>query len=368
MIDTWDWKVAAKEETHDTVVTGDMAQNPPFVVGLTSIIVAVYNVNYPLLHFTGHCLGSIKEHTDKTKTPYEIILVDNGSPIRLGKEADYRVDKFVKNEKNLGVSCAWNQGIRVSSGEFVCFLNNDALVFDHWLEDLLEGLKYRDLMMATPMYGEPFSRAVEAAKKREEWLNKPYEESISTFRDFSCVLTQKNVFNALGGLFDEQFFAYNEDLDLLKRMDNLGLTYGSTKRVNTFHVIGATSSNMLEIPKVMDEGREKLKNKIYEGAAKPKSIPEKPEVWGEDVPSVEVPPASYTLDNLPTLSRTSETGDKVFLIKNKTAHWVTSPEVLEALGLGLGDVAMITKELFYQLDFGENIVLENVVKFKNEKA
>lgn len=371
--EVWNWQTDEKAGTlsDPTTVSGAEAVNP-HVPGMTSIIIAVYNVNYPLLHLTGNCIGSVKEHTDKQTTPYEIILVDNGSPIRLGKPSDYNVDKFIQNEKNLGVSHAWNQGIRVSSGDFICLLNNDAMVFDHWLEDLLESLKHIDLVMATPMYGEPFSRAVESKKKRSEWLEKPITDSFSDFRDFSCVLTPKDVFNALG-LFDERFFAYGEDLDFFKRMDEAGLKYASTKRVNTFHIINGTASNMPEIARVMDESREKLKDK-YDLSIKEEVVVEKaeeskaPEVWGEDIKSDSSSEVVYTLENLPVLIRTQETGDKVFLVKDKKSYWITSAEALAEIGYGFGDVVTIPKELFYQIEMGERITLENVANFKHERA
>lgn len=364
--EVWDWQVDKEAQVAgpDTVSIGEVMLNP-HVPGMVSIVIVGYNISYPMLHFTGNCIGSVKEHTDAVKTPYEIIYIDNGSTIKLGKEADYGVNKYMKNEVNKGVAYAWNQGIRVSSGDYICLLNNDAMVFDHWLEDLLEGLEHVDLIMATPMYGEPYSRAVESAKKREEWLARPYEESLSDFRDFSCVLTYKDVFASLG-LFDEQFFMYNEDLDLMKRMDLAGLKYASTKRVNTFHIIGGTSNQSQELldrtSQAMNESREKLKNKVYSDSVEP--VKKEPEVWGEAVPTQETSPMAYTIDNPPTLIRTKETGDKVYLVRDKTAYWITKPEVLEALGYGFGSVVEVTKDLLYALDLGEQITMENVARFK----
>src|SRR3990167_4329859 len=129
------------------------------IPGLTSIIIPIYNIDYSLMHYTGNCLGAVREHTDKTKTPYEIILVDNASPIKL-EPSMYPVEKVIVNEVNLGYAKAVNKGIRVSQGEYVCVMNNDTQVFEHWLEDMQEALTKLDLVMATPMYGEPFARAV----------------------------------------------------------------------------------------------------------------------------------------------------------------------------------------------------------------
>ena len=73
---------------------------------LTSIIIPIFNTDYPLAHYTGNAIGSVKEHT---REPYEIIVVDNGSTIELGGwKWDKAVDKYIKNRENLGVPKAWN--------------------------------------------------------------------------------------------------------------------------------------------------------------------------------------------------------------------------------------------------------------------
>jgi O-antigen biosynthesis protein len=233
------------------------------VKGFTSIIIPAYLNSYPIFHKTGDCIGAIREHTDREKTPYEIILVLNGTKdtIKFDHLETTHAEKVIENEENLGFSKAVNKGIRVAKGEYIAVVNNDVLVFNHWLEDLQEALNWgKDLIMATPMYGMPYARAIEAEKLRNETLNKAprVEDNFSDFRDFSCILTRKKLFDEIG-LFNEEFFCYGEDLDLLRRMDKAGKTYASTKRVNTSHIIGLTSSSMPETPKIMNESKETLK-------------------------------------------------------------------------------------------------------------
>lgn len=222
--------------------------------GMTSIIIPAYFMNYSLFHYTGHCIGSIREHTDREKTPYEIILIINGKTgIGFDNLEATHAEKVIPNEENKGYGKAMNQGMRISVGEYIVLMNNDVMVFDHWLEDFQEALKHKDLVMATPMYGMPFARAVESRELRNKWMQKPIEESFSDFRDFSCVATTRSLFDEIGA-FDEDFFAYKEDLDLFKRMDAKGKTYASTKRINTFHIIGATGTNMSEQELHKEEG------------------------------------------------------------------------------------------------------------------
>jgi len=241
------------------------------IKGLTSIIMPVWFNSYPAFHYTGNAIGSIREHTDKLKTPYELIVVLQGDTgIKLSKLEDTKADKVIELKNNEGYSRAVNKGIRVAQGEYIAILNNDIMVFDHWLEDMQDALNHLDLVMATPMYGEPFARAVEADFKRLQTIPNPttrdtrldpgIENTFSDFKDFSCVLTKKEVFDKIG-LFDEQFFMYGEDLDFMRRMEKEGMKVASTKRVNTHHIISGTSSGNEDTPRIMDESKAKLKQK-----------------------------------------------------------------------------------------------------------
>lgn len=231
------------------------------VKGLTSIIMPVYWIHYPSWHFTGNAIGSIREHTDKLKTPYEIILVINGNKEATIKMEDLKLtyaDKVITNDENFGYAKAVNQGIRISQGEYIAVINNDVQVFEHWLEDMQEALKHAALVMATPMYGMPFARAVEAKMLRDITLEKTIEQTFSDFTDFSCAITTKKLFTELG-VFNEEFFMYCEDLDLIRRIQKDGRKAVSTKRVNTHHITSATASGVADTSDIMNESKAKLK-------------------------------------------------------------------------------------------------------------
>lgn len=232
------------------------------IKGMTSIIIPVYLINYPVFHMTGNCIGLIREHTDKSKTPYEIILVLNGikETIKIDNYEQTYADKVIPNEENHGFAKAVNQGIRTSEGEYIAIVNNDVLVYDHWLEDMQEALNDSlDLVMATPMYGMPYARSVESQELRSKQKGVPIKDTFSNFRDFSCVLTRKSLFAEIGTL-NEEFFMYGEDLDLFRRMDEAKKKYASTKLVNTTHIISATASGIDRTPDIMNESKETLKS------------------------------------------------------------------------------------------------------------
>lgn len=103
---------------------------------IISIIIPVYNAE----KYIGRCLDSILK---QTYTKLEIILVNDGSTDKSGEicdeyaEIDNRI--HVIHKKNGGVSAARNDGICISTGEFIGFVDAD---------DWCEPTMYEELMGA----------------------------------------------------------------------------------------------------------------------------------------------------------------------------------------------------------------------------
>jgi len=97
---------------------------------LTSIVIPCYilpNKDAELLTFLKRCIESIKGYTEN----YELILVDNGSPIGV----DYMMaeaDVYVRNRENLGFAPAVNQGLKLAHGEWLVVMNDDVEFIDNW--------------------------------------------------------------------------------------------------------------------------------------------------------------------------------------------------------------------------------------------
>ena len=233
------------------------------IKGLTSIIIPVCNTDYAPAHYTGNYIGSIKYFT---KQPYELIVVDNASTVELGGLVWPKVvDLYIKLKKNTGYTGGMNKGIKVAKGEYICLMSSDVEVYEHWLEDLQEALKHVDLAMATPMYDLPYGRAKEARLRRNKWKKNTNDHQwLRDFRDFSCVLAKKELFDKIG-LLDEKLGSYSEDIDFVFRMQEKGLVAKSTKRCNTHHV-GMASGYVLmnqgeKLSEQMNKNKEYLKKK-----------------------------------------------------------------------------------------------------------
>ena len=325
------------------------------IEGLTSIIMPVYMVNYSLFHYTGNAIGSIREHTKKED--YELIVVDDGSPLKPPKENSYYADKVIVNEKNEGVTKSWNKGIRASFGEYIVLINNDTQVYTGWLEVMKEALNKgeADLVMAHPMYSltEPFARAKEA--QAVLMGSKKFDPIV---RDFSCVMFKKSLVDEIG-LFDEDFVVYCSDIEFFDRMDKFGKKYMVLDKVAIHHVSDATGFAIESTPEVMNKDKETYAKK-KESMQVQETMPSPEEVKVTDNP---LTPTSVVTKNL---IRAANTGDRIYYLspKDNKVHWVMNPEVLKSLGFDFGQDVTLSVEEFSVYEKGESISMSNIDLFK----
>ena len=95
-----------------------------------SVVIPVYNVE----KYLPKCVESV---LGQSFSDFEIILVDDGSKDKSGEMCDSyaRQDARVKvvHQKNQGLGCARNSGLRVASGDWILFLDSD----DFWEKNAL---------------------------------------------------------------------------------------------------------------------------------------------------------------------------------------------------------------------------------------
>ncbi len=195
------------------------------------------------------CLASL---AGQTLSRFRITLVDNGSgdgSVAYVREhwADVRV---LALPRNFGFCRAVNEGIRRSPADLIALLNNDAEADPGWLEAL-----YR----ASRQYPEAgsFASKVLMAENREciesvgdrlkpdacganrgrgETDHGQYEEEEEVFSaSGSAALYRHSLFEKIG-LFDEDFFAYFEDIDLGFRAQRFGYPCVFVPRARVVHV------------------------------------------------------------------------------------------------------------------------------------
>lgn len=108
---------------------------------LVSVVIPVYNVEKYIVQ----CLDSIIKQTYEN---IEIIIVDDGSTDNCPLICDNysEKDKRIKvvHKVNGGLSDARNAGIKLSKGEFICFVDSDDYVDKKMIQKLLEGITIND--------------------------------------------------------------------------------------------------------------------------------------------------------------------------------------------------------------------------------
>lgn len=108
-----------------------MSKNP-----LISVIVSAYNVE----EYLAACLDSILR---QTFSDYEIILIDDGSTDRTAEIiSQYSSNSRIRvhTQQNSGISVARNQGIKMSRGQYICYIDSDDIITETYLEKLITPL------------------------------------------------------------------------------------------------------------------------------------------------------------------------------------------------------------------------------------
>ena len=109
------------------------------MANLVSVIIPVYNVE----QYLRQCLDSVINQTFKD---IEIIVVNDCSPdnsLQIIKEYQQKDDRIVLVDlkQNGGLSNARNEGINISTGEYIVFVDSDDWIREDYVEILYENIK-----------------------------------------------------------------------------------------------------------------------------------------------------------------------------------------------------------------------------------
>ncbi len=225
-----------------------------------SIIIVSYNTKDLLLQ----CLKSIyKENI--IKSIFEVIVVDNNSSdatCGMIKQEFPRV-RLVENADNKGFTKANNQGIRISRGNYILFLNPDTVVKNNVFDKMVEfmglhpeaGIVGPKLLYPNGSLQLSCRRfyTLRAILMRRTFLGKifPYSKSLKNhlMTDWdhneihevdwllgACLMIRRELINQIG-LLDEKYKMYFEDVDLCYRVKKAGykIYYYSDADVIHYH-------------------------------------------------------------------------------------------------------------------------------------
>jgi GT2 family glycosyltransferase len=191
---------------------------------------------------------------------FTTLVVDNGSEDgTVGYlKAEWPDFGVLALPSNVGFATAVNRGVSATEGEYVALLNNDVELEPDWLGELVAALdEHRDAASATPKLLRYHDRELlDGAGDDLSW------SGVCTRRgyrrpDAGQYDVPEEVFSACGGAalyrrsalerigpFDEDFFAYLEDVDwgFRARLAGYGCRYVPSSRA--YHMGGATTDRV----------------------------------------------------------------------------------------------------------------------------
>ncbi len=217
--------------------------------------VSVVIPNWNGLEYLKICLPSLKKQTYLDR---EVIVIDNGSS---DGSVQYIKDKFpeiklVVLARNVGFAPAVNVGVNKSTGQYIVLINNDTKVDRNCLKYLVQAAQDHPEvgMVAAKMLNFYQPDRIDSTGDYIDVVGHANNIGLGQ-RDGPEFNLAGNVFLVTGGgglfkrevfdrigLFDEDYFAYFEDVDLCLRAQMVGFKGWYQPRAVIYHIHKATSN------------------------------------------------------------------------------------------------------------------------------
>lgn len=195
--------------------------------------VSVVIPNYNGEKFLTDCLESLKK---QSSDEFQVIVVDNNSTDKSRKILEnYPKVKTIFLDENYGFCKAVNVGINSSDLEYVILLNNDMTVDENFINEMIAFLDcHKDAFSAQAkmlqMYspekiddaGDYYCALGWAFARGKDKNAKEYNEVTKIFAACGGAVIYRRELLEKTGLFDEEHFAYLEDIDLGYKAKILG--------------------------------------------------------------------------------------------------------------------------------------------------
>ena len=215
-----DWEERGRARLHELLREGEQ---------LSCLAARDPTVSFVLvLHNKAHLsVLSIESILQNAGVPYELIIVDNGSTDETGRLLEKIPGaKVIRNQSNLGFGPACMQAAACAEGEYLCFLNNDALLSPGAMTAVLQNFRNSEvaavggkILLATGALQEAgslvWSDGSALGYGRGEDPNAPQYNFRRPVDYCSAVflVTRRRLFAEVGGFRPEFAPAYYEDTD-----------------------------------------------------------------------------------------------------------------------------------------------------------
>ncbi|MFK7984372.1 MAG: glycosyltransferase family 2 protein [Saprospiraceae bacterium] len=224
-----------------------MAQQTPLVSFIT--------VNYNQTELTLELIESIYQYTD---VPFEIIVVDNASKACPKSKINriYPDVRVIVSGVNRGFAGGNNLGVEISKGQFLFFINNDAVITQGSINAILSAFDNPSIGVVSPLicYYPTSAQEVEVDVIQyagatnvnpftgrntilgEKQLDQSqYYQSKPTFYAHGAAMMVKREVLEKAGLMSEFYFLYYEELDWCERIRKAGYTILFAPTAKIYH-------------------------------------------------------------------------------------------------------------------------------------
>ena len=212
-----------------------------------SCIIVNYNSSNPLQN----CLDSVFKTVQGIN--FEVIVIDNSEhdPGMQSLKSSFSKVKYIFNHCNVGFSKANNQAAKIAQGDALFFVNPDNILSDQAINSMQSyfcshseagalgpkvlnpdgSLQYSCRRYPTLWTGlfnrySILSRLFPKNPFTSEYLMLDFDHNETLPVDWlsgCCLMVRKKVFEEIGG-FDENYFLFNEDVDLCRMINETGKT------------------------------------------------------------------------------------------------------------------------------------------------
>ena len=216
------------------------------------------------------CLSSLSEQTYKN---FHILVVDNASSDGSIEymEENYPDIELIKLQKNFGFSKAVNIGIQHSRTPYVILLNNDTTVDTRYVEEMVKAIEKspKIFSVSSKMIQMYHPELIDSAGDLYTLLGwgvcRGCGRPVSNYQKYDEIFTacagaaiyRRSVFDEIG-YFDENHFAYLEDIDIGYRARIYGYYNMYCPTALVYHVGSGTSGSKYNSFKVKLAARNNL--------------------------------------------------------------------------------------------------------------
>ena len=210
------------------------------------------SVLIPSFNQAAHIQHVVECVNEQSKSPDEIIVVDDASTDNSAEIIEKLPVKLIKHEKNQGPAITRNTALHNAKGEIVIFIDSDAYADTHLIETFLAEYQNPSNNAVAGVGG----RGIEANIKniydrwrslhaRQDFGKKPRQDVPYLFG--LCMSFRRDVLLEVGGF--DTFYPLNagEDLDLGYRLRNAGYSLRYTPDAIIYHQHSDTEERLMRV-------------------------------------------------------------------------------------------------------------------------